>query len=494
MTEEYKSKFDFSGIDTRAIDPDALSLGTNQSDCALIAQTFERGAHATPTEAAVFATLSRNIQNNKQFAIAASDSMSTYLGMPQEDAQTTAAEAAQFASDVNTNGGGGSSAQTNAFMQSLNIGTQKQSTYGPSFGEQLLEYARDCIPCDLRIMAFLELHPNIDLLGVLEEHLKKQLQMLIDIGNLLNNFNIYGDFCELLNLLSFMCIPDLQRIIATLMALFTLQVPQLDGLIGMLQGLIVPLFAPILMAITSLLDQFSVLVTNPLECVIDAIRQQLRKLNVETPDFSFDVTLAKENPLSQISGGLEALNFQLQDGVQTIKNKLKFYIDQVQAMLAEMGGGDSAYLEAKLAVLQLVRMISFVVAIITALTKGHLACSSTGQPSNNTEIDNFFRNFLNPQSPFDIWIDEDGEIHIDEDLPNFTNIVQPPNTRETLKEFGNVLQFEGEPLLDIAVAQAVDEAVATLTTSAEIIIPCKLEITASNVEKINQWITELNQT
>ena len=544
-------KFNFDDVDISAIDPDKIQLGTEQQDCVIIAQTYERGAHSTPTEAAVFATFARTLQNNKQFSVSTRTSLKSYLGAPEESAGETTKQAEQFAGGLNLTGTEGTEAPTDHIMESLNIGTQQQSTHGSSFGDKLLSFARDCIPCNLRMMAFLELHPNVDLLGTMENYIKNMIDQLSGIASLLNNFDIYGDFCELLNLLSFMCIPDLQRIIALLMALFMLEVPSLDGLIGMLQALIAPIFAPIFMAITSLLDQFTILVTNPLDCVVDAINAQLNKLSVETPRFEARVELSGENPLTQISTGLYQLQQQVSEGIQQIRNKLGFYVDQVQAMLNEMGGNDAAYLQSKLKILQMTRMISFVTAIITALSKGHAACSSTGKTPDNQEIDNFFQNFLNPNSPFNIWIDDNGNINIDERIEGFQEITRPPNTGETLPEIGNVLQFEGEPLLDSVVAEdASDNARARGTTGAvptttpggvdssaspvsvtegvreqllfsdtaasqallgdtiatrvnqlatqllstsSVVVPCKQEMQASDVSKVNEWISQLNK-
>lgn len=487
-----KPKFDFSGIDTTNIDPDRLPIGTKQQDCSLIAQTFERGCHSTPSEAAVFATLTRNLQNNKSFAKTASESLSTYLNSPTDSASEAASQSQKFASDAVPNPGGtdGTSSQNDQILQGFNIGTQSQSINTDSFGDKLMDWARDCIPCSLRLAAFLELHPNIDLLGSLEGYLEGLLGQLTDITGMLKNFDSYGDFCQLLNLLSFMCVPDLQRIISLLMALFMLQVPKLDGLIGLLQGLIAPIFAPILMAITSLLDQFSALVTAPLACVIDAINAQIEKLTVETNSSQVSFASSSADQLQSVSSGLQQLGAQVTEGVLQVKNKLKFYVDQVRALIDEMGGNDSAYIQAKIQVLQLVRMISFVTAIITALSKGHAACSSQKTPENQ-ELDNFFNNFLNPNSPFNMWVDDNGQIHLDEKIEGFDSAVKPPNTGEALPQFGNVLQFEGEDLLQLD--PRIETLATELASSIEVVIPCKLEKTVGDTDKVNQWLAELNK-
>lgn len=472
---EVQPKFNFDNVDLDAIDPDRIPLGTCAQDCSQIAAAFERGSHSTASEPAVFATLTRTLQNNKRLATTNADALETYLSAPQETAANATAEAASFGADTLNNG---ASAQTGHGLQSLNIGTQEQSAMGDSFGTKLLQQARDCIPCGLRMAAFLELHPNVNLLGALEAHLTGQLQVLSDIAGIFTNFDSYGDFCSLLNLLSFMCIPDLQRIIATLMALLILDVPTLDGLISMLQALIVPIFAPILMGITSLLDQFSVIVTNPLECVIDAINLQLQKLG-----FQLDPSSPIEQASAGISTGLQQLQSSVTEAKQRIEDKLTFYIKQVEAMMGELGSGDSAYIAATIRKLQIVRMIAFIIAMITAISRGHAACSST-KPAGLNDIDNFFQTFLNPTAPFDLWVDDDGQLHVDEKVPE---------QAETLPNTENVLQFEGEPLLE-TVAIQVGEVAATLSTPVRTIVPCSLELQTGDIDKVNQWVSELNKT
>lgn len=472
-SQTVKPKFDFSDIDARTVDPDRLSMGTNVQDCAIIATTYERGAHNTPTEAGIFATFSRLLQNRKQYALSAGNSLTGYTKSPTNTGATSLSSAEGVA-QIDANTAAAASAISDENLQSLNIGDQKGSTYGENFGSHLLDAAKKCIPCDLRMVTFLELHPNLDLLKGLEDFIKNSLKVFSDLLDMLNNLDEYADFCSLLNMLSFMCVPDLQRIIALLMALFMAVAASCDGLIGLLQALVAPLFSSILMAITALLDQFSLLVVNPLECVIAAIRTQLQSRGVE-----LGYRATGDNATSQIGGALVLLNSQLIDGSNRVKNKMNFYTSQIKAMMGELGTGDAAYIKAKAQALTLVRMIAFVVAIITALSKGHAACSSSKTPEQS-ELDNFFQNFLGPQTPFNIYVGNDGQIHVDE---------KEPVDIAPLSDNGNVVQFEGEPLIDPTVVQQVQEKL----TEPIRVAPCKLEVTASDVEKLNSWMTELNK-
>lgn len=463
---------DLRDVDIKqTIDPSRLDMGFVGQDCALIAQTFERGAHNTPTEAAVFATLTRTLQNHSKVAGTLINSVESYLRSPQEAADNATAQAQQFASSANgsdTSGSAGADA-----IQSFNFGTQQASSFGDSFGEKLLDTLRDCIPCDFRLMSMLELHPNFDMLKSFEDYLKKLLGMLGSITDMLRNLDAFGDFCSLIDSLSFMCIPDLQRAMAILMALFTLEATEMTGLLGFLQSLVAPLFGPILMSVTSLLDQFVTLVNNPLKCMIDAINSKLAQSGKAIPAYS-----SSGDPNSALNASLGLLATQLREGETRIRAKLDFYVSQAKALMGDLGAGDAAYLQAKMRSLQIIRMLAFIAAVISALSKGRLSCSAENKGSANTELDNFMANFLNPNSAFRIWVDDDGALHLDE------------KTDDVLPEVKNVLEFEGEVPFDIA--EDVEKINTGLSEPIRVSLPCKLETSVGEAEKLNAWISELN--
>ena len=457
-------EINFKDVDYLAVDPDKLDFGTCDQTCALICQTFERGSHNTYKEPAIFATMNRMLENMDSFASVAQESLTGYLRQPAQPENNTS----------------GTTVQTDETLQGVKIENIDVSTAGESFGKNLLDWMKNCIPCGARILALLELHPNIDLLGGLEADLKGRLSILSDLANLLSNIDMYADFCSLLSLLNFMCIPDLQRLIAMFVALLTQIAFEMDGLIGLLQALIAPLFAPILMSITSLLDQFVLTVLSPVDCIITAIDEQLQKID-------FDVAAAGTRGLKEgtsnlkegLKGGLAELNQNVIDAKNHIKQKLEFYIDQVKAMLGELGFGDAAYLKISLKKLTLIRLIAFIVAVITAIAKGQQACSP-GKNPEASELDNFFSNFLNPNSSFSMSVDEDGNLHMDEKIP----LLNDPN----------VFQFEGKSIINPELAQQINSTAVALSRSAEVKIPCKLETETGDVEKVNRWISELDST
>lgn len=441
-------------------------LGSSMQDCSLITSLFERGAHSTQSEAAVFATFNRSLENTRSISQAMVSSLTSYLKSPRDMAAETAATVPEGVSVGS--GSSGTSAATDQYLQGLNLRDNEEVALGNSFGSTVLDKMKECIPCLDRITAYLELKPNIDLLAALQVDVLARLQFLNGLGDLLKDLNVYGDLCDLLGLLSFMCISDLQALIAMLMALLILDIPKFDGMIGLLQGLIFPIFAPILSAITSLLDQFSLTVMSPIDCIIDAINEQLQKLNYE---------LDPNSPLHEVKGGIAELNKMVLEAKDTIQEKLTLYIENLKNLLGELNFGGSAYLMLSVKKLKIIRMVAFIAAIIRALSKGTLSCSSQGQTPEESELEQFFNNYLNPNSPFDMWLDQDGAIHIDEKVPE---------QAETLSTFNNVFSFSGEDLINTTATSLVKPASA--------IIPCRLVATTTeDAQKINQWIAEINE-
>jgi len=435
---------------TTELDPSKITLGIDQQDCSLIASTFERGAHSVPTEAAVFATLTRVLQNKKQISSLASQTFSSYNVSSQVSGETSPTE-----------------------LQGLNLAGDSTVTLGNNFGSKLLDMAKNCIPCDLRLLSHFQLKPNLNLLSIFETSIKGSLQSLLDIISLLNNVDMYIDLCSLFNLLSFMCIPDLQRMIALLMAQFMLEATSLDGMIGILQALVAPLFAPLLNTVTSLLDQFSQLVVGPLKCVIDIINATLKSRSLETGYYQ---NPSENNALvTQVGGGLSQLNLMLTSSIFTIEQKLNFYMAQIKAMLGDLGAGDTSYIQSKLRILNLIRMVAFIVAIISALAKGHSACDPTKTPEQD-ELNNFFQNFLNPQISANIFIDPNGQLQID-------------NGNQPLLNVGDMLQLKGQPLI----APELIQSIQTQINAPGIKLPCKLTAPSSEeAARMNTWISELN--
>lgn len=447
-------------------------LGTCLEDCTLICNTFERSAHSDMREEAVFATIARELETTRTFSNSIQKIIASYLQTPTSSSMTQQEAITQFESLSTGISNVGTKEFDGGQLTDLSIGDTEISIPDSSFGKDLQDWARDCIPCGDRLLSLVEVFPSTDFIAALRVDILARIEIINDIIGMLGNFNIYGDYCELMGLLSFMCIPDLQRLIAILTSLIAFDIPKLDGAIDLIKGLIAPIFMPIIMSITTLLDQFSLVVLSPVDCIIEHINLQLKKLNAE---------LDSNSPLHELSSGIAMLNRGIIEGKEAIQEKLAFYINNAKALLSETAGGGSAYLKIGIRKLQFVRLISFIAAIITAINKGQLACSKEGRSPSISEIDNFFSNFLNPNIPYNVSVNVDGDILIDSVVPNSIRGVD----------------IDGEDAVSAPEFGSIDEKVEDLKSRVveyvQISIPCTMKTKPGESDKINKWIQELNK-
>ncbi len=423
-------------------DPNEIDFGSDIQDYSLIATTFEQGAHSDDSEESVFAPMSRTVQNSLIFGKSTEHTLSKAWLEP-------------------TNG--------------MASGGFAGSEQGKGFNQTKRDLLKNCIPCLERVIALPEINPTGDLLAGLEAELMRRLAILNDILNFLKNFDIYGNFCNFLSLFNFMCIPDIQRLIALLSAMLADHILQLNKLLDLLMNLTAPMFTPILLAISTLLDQFIQLVLSPIECIISAINAQIAKLGRQlSPDHP--LYLLRENIIK---------------GRQLIRNKFNFYIEQLHALFGDMGASDASYLKFAMSKLTIIRLISFLVAIIMAMQKGLKVCSPDDSSPEKSELDNFFNNFINPGNSYNVRVDENNNLII-EDKP-----IQVDTTLSALPNTGNVVQFKGETI-DISTIQnkeivkAIENVQKALSSPIKKKMPCKFNVSVNEIDMVNQWIAEFD--
>lgn len=453
-----------------------ILLGTPQQnapqtciqDCALIVSTFERAAFHDTTEASVFAPFFKQLETTKNFSSTVQQTLAGYqvsaMDKTLSDFQTMTQDVMNIGiSEVK----GGS-------LASVSVGDSAKDYLSDALGDDVMDRLKDCIPCGDRLLSLLELHPSLDFLEMLRADLLARFKLITNIIDMLRNLDIYADYCAFLNILSDMCIPDLQRLIIMFMALIMEEMPKLDG--DFLLALIGPIFMPILTMITSLLDQFSLVILSPIDCIIDHVNYQLHKLNLE---------LDPENPLQEMSNGLAELNKAISDGKKKIQDKLEFYIGQAKKLLEDEMIKNQQLVKVSLKKLNYIRMITFIVAIILALSKGQMACSKDGESPKEEEIDNFFSNFLNPNLPYIFRLNPDGTLTIDEKIAGYEDL-----DSDDVKQA--VIDPEDIAQLPESVSERVIELQTALTSSVQKTIPCKLKTEPGESAKIDMWIKDLN--
>lgn len=457
--------------------PDQITLGTPQKnapntclqDCALIVQTFERAALHDTTEASVFAPMYKQLETTKTFAQTAQKALAGYTISPMDETLEDFTNATQGVVDIGTTEIKGGS------LTSISVGNNIQDYLSDTLGSDVMDKLRDCIPCGDRLLSLLELHPSLDFLDALRADVLARFKLITDIIDMLRNFDIYADYCKFLDILGGMCIPDLQRLIIMFMALIMEEMPKFDG--DFLMTLIGPIFMPILTMITSLLDQFSLVILSPIDCIIDHINLQIHKLYLE---------LDPENPLQEMSNGLAELNKAISDGKKKIQDKLEFYIGQAKKLLETEMIKNNEFLKVSLKKLNYLRMIAFVVAVILALSKGQLACSKDGESPKEEEIDNFFSNFLNPNLPVTFRLNPDGSMTIDETIPGYEDL-DDDDVQQV------VITPEEIAQLPSSISERVVELQASLTSPIKMTVPCKFKTPAGESAKIEAWIKELQE-
>ncbi len=518
-------------------------FGSCLQDCSLITQTFERAANSDFTEPAAFAVLYRGLENMRTGSMAMSTGLSSYLLQPSTATQIGGIAGDSISGAVSSTSG--SSGLQNAVLSDMNISVPS----GEEFGKKLLDWAKNCIPCIDRILSMAELNPSLDLLEGLAADVKAQLDSLKDLTGLLGNFDIYSDYCNLISFLGTMCVPDLQKMISILMLMFMDNLlPQLDLSLDMILKLVAPLFTPIFAAITMLLDQFTALVFGPIDCALTAIQLQLEK----TKGFQQDVAgmanakmsnvasavnkttsglglgtaqqekaasamsqaagqvadatnQASQSISSSMSGfgdGLTTLRDSIIEARASVQSKLAFYIEEITSLLGTGNASFKSQIAGALKKTQLVRLVSFIMAIIKAITSKSLGCNGKGSSATQSELDAFVSNFLNPTGSFQLSLDPQGNLVIDEKIAAMPSILSTwPNESKTLPKINNMMQFDGSGTIDTSGlsstmtqwAQQASQIQNALTTEVRVIYPCHLQTTQEDASKVNQWIADLNK-
>jgi len=426
-------------------------------DCMTIVSAYERMCHSSATEESIFAPISHVIQGTKYWAKSNSELFSSRL---------QGSNIVQSDSDNKIKIRSESPATENTFQSIL----QSQS-----FEEALQTIKDDCIPCDERIKLSLENLPTQATLDLYFADIKARIGMLSDLDKLLGDIEVFKDICPLLEVLNFMCIPDLQRLISILMAsIMKVNVSLLD-LFGLIIALIMPLVMPMLSGLVHMLDQFSVLVISPVDCMLDVMLEQLNKLNVggiTQQQIDELKELKNSNTLEGgvlVGVGLQELYKATIDGRNYASSKLNFYTTALEKAITDVTGNNQNYMKLASQKLRVVQLIKFIISIIELQRKGGTLCQP-GQTPSERELDTFFRDFLNPNSFVQVSVDPDGNIRLEEPEEVLYQIEEP-------SKGAKILIYEPDDLLQKPVAMA---------------FKCSFHTSPSDIEKINTWIKELN--
>lgn len=475
---------------------------TQASDCSLIIKAFQKHMMSAPTEEAIIGGLTPPLATIQVNAASAASNLRNLVNPPIPSQVLTA-----FSSGATAQG-----ADTPSIPSDISNLAAKAVDI-----KNWQEWLKSCIPCDLRIQFRAEIPNGIDdeLLQALEAMLEQFLKELEFILNLLNATDVYGDVCPLLFALQDTCIPDLQRIISLLASiLYRMSVRELNST-DLLKLLLIPIFQPIFVNLVGLLNQYKLLITDPLQCVEANLKAQLEKLKIGS---EFDQTLAnnltsKANALGLVSGvaqtnqlrqqlndarqpfqdldaGINAMQnaaglagFHLQrfinvgiSEVDTLLDQLKREINQ---FLGTNGSETVSFLLDQYQKLMIFRLILFIAALVKAFTVG-FKCDFNNPAKAQDTISKFLNDFLGPNAPIIVTSDPDGHIQL------ITN----PDLNNTVKNISTTLQPSGNKEVDIAINAIITQSSQPVTIKPT----CVFEPSSTDANKLAQWIKELDAT
>jgi hypothetical protein len=250
------------------------------------------------------------------------------------------------------------------------------------------------------------------------------------------------------------------------------------------------------------------MVIDPIDCIINSIREQSRKLHVteleaNVRDIKVNVDGSTINvPTVQISptrdigistraldqkqaqidadfktfqnnfkGALNELEIHLTSSSNEMRTKLQVYVDELQKFLVLAGGHDTTYMITAQKKLITIRLIAFIVAMIKAKSKGSKFCKPGEKPAP-AALDNFFNNFLSPNSPFSISVDAAGNLIVDEKLPqNQLGTAKNIDVADVLTKPRNLIDFG----------------------PVKTVFKCPVATTVDDVDRVNTWMLQLDK-
>lgn len=251
---------------------------TQLQDCNLIVKTYEKGCHASMTEASVFAPFTARLDFIRNFSSTISKQMTSYTD--------TSSKETVGDKILNSNAIAGSSVNIEP-KENENFFTKIGENFFPG-GDSIGGFLNsECIPCALRIKFNEELNLKAGvsdigsyMLEVMEAWLNRALSEIRSLIDMFKNLDKYIDICTLFKFFQdFVCIEDLAKILALLAALMMDLSFELNAVVDLALSLVVPLFVPFLTNLLDSLMKYVLLIVRPIECIIDSIQNMLGKLD-----------------------------------------------------------------------------------------------------------------------------------------------------------------------------------------------------------------------
>lgn len=250
---------------------EAPSTVSQLQDSMAITKAFERGCNHSLTEESVYAMFTPQLSTMRSQSAALSRIADNNISKSSINSVTN-----QENPGVAVSNSASDNKSDNFFSKIGNNLLPGGDSLGGIFNSE-------CIPCSLRINFTDELNFQFavdsfwDRMQGMLENMVNQIQQLI---NMFKNLDKYIDLCAFLKFLKdFVCIPDLQKILALFAAFIANLALQLDLSFDLILSLIAPLFMPFLSGLVEQLNKYLLMILKPINCIIDSIQNILSKLD-----------------------------------------------------------------------------------------------------------------------------------------------------------------------------------------------------------------------
>lgn len=411
------------------------------ADLQLIISTYEKEANNHDTEASLYPPLAGSLVKTKTSAKDSIANVESYLG------KTSSVNASDIVSSIS-------------------------SSEAEDVATKLKSFLQDCFPCSLRPTEKHQLPDATALSHAFEKDISQKFNHLKDIEDVMKGSVVFDDLCEILNAMKVHCIPDLVRVLGLLKILLSKMSINMSNIQQGIFGFAMSFLSSFFQSVASLIDQFDIVVTTPIECILTQLEIQYAELNRQfvgttssiqqagidvarearqrdllTSPRRHEETIVERQrrltaerearrsgfattprelpqvpstPISrtarslgnqgeELGKGVLLIKSQIQRGVNLLKEKLEYYIEQLEEFLKLEHNQDSSLIDFLKAKQELVRSIATVKALVEGGKNG-VSCGSD-KPLSLPELEILGTTLASPGHRA-ITIDPDGNITV----------------------------------------------------------------------------------
>lgn len=208
-----------------------------------------------------------------------------------------------------------------------------------------------------------------------------------------------------------------------------------------------------------------------------------------------------ETVQNNIKSSVYTLIKMLREAIETFEAYLRELFQEFQKLIGEFIGGSGSIVLKLKAKLEIVQMISLLIAMVDAIRSG----------CDDDDDDAAIANYVNRvENSATVWTDNEGNLHIEEDEQNINNaidklvatigtssvgapggneeVASPVNSKGTASQrLKSLINFTDDAVLDTEIARTAE----ALTTPVRVTFKCPVQASVDDAEQVNKWISEL---